>query len=479
MKINHRAGLGVLVLLVAPCLAQTPAPAVTFAEHVAPIVFSNCARCHRPGEAAPFSLLGYDDVRRRGRLIADVTSSRYMPPWHADSQLVQFRDDRRLTDDEVGTIATWVASGMPRGDEARTPPPPRFTTGWQLGEPDFVVQMAAAFEIPEDGPDVFRNFAIPLGLDADRWVRAVEFRPSGRASHHALFFFDATGRAVALDESDPAPGFSGMSFLSAGATGAGPARRGAPPRAGALAPTGTEDETVGALGGWAVGGTPAELPPGTARRLPAGSDLVVQMHFHPSGKPETEQASLGIYFADDAPTRPLIGLQLPPVFGALSGIDIPPGEPRYLVRDWLILPIDVDVLSAGGHAHYLATQLRMTARLPGSEVKQELFNIPRWDFNWQERYYFTEPLRLPAGTRIDVEIAYDNSADNPANPFTPPQRVAFGRESTDEMGSVILEMLPVRSDDLPKYAAAVQQHLRNAALMRYMDRRATDDLLPR
>jgi hypothetical protein len=121
----------------------------------------------------------------------------------------------------------------------------------------------------------------------------------------------------------------------------------------------------------------------------------------------------------------------------------------------------------------------MTARLPGSEVKQELFNIPRWDFNWQERYYFTEPLRLPAGTRIDVEIAYDNSADNPANPFTPPQRVAFGRESTDEMGSVILEMLPVRSDDLPKYAAAVQQHLRNAALMRYMDRRATDDLLPR
>jgi hypothetical protein len=128
------------------------------------------------------------------------------------------------------------------------------------------------------------------------------------------------------------------------------------------------------------------------------------MHFHPSGKPETEQAALGIYFAAAEPARPLIALQLPPVFGALSGIDIPRGEQRYLVSDWFILPIDVEVLSAGGHAHYLATEMRMTARLPGSDEKQPLFSIPRWDFSWQERYYFAEPLRLPAGTRIDVEI---------------------------------------------------------------------------
>ncbi len=478
MKLIPRAAVGLLVTVTAPSMAQT-APAVTFAEHVAPIVFSNCARCHRPGEAAPFSLLGYDDVRRRGRLIADVTGSRYMPPWHADSQLAEFRDDRRLTDDEIRTIASWVSSGMPRGDEARMPPAPRFTPGWQLGEPDLVVQMAEAFEVPEDGPDLFRNFAIALNLNADRWVQAIEFRPKGRASHHALFFFDATGRAVSLDESDPAPGFSGMSFLGSGAE-AGAARGGALLRgAGGGASSGGAAESFGALGGWAVGGAPAELPQGTARRLPAGSALVVQMHFHPSGKPETEQASVGIHFAEAEPARPLLALQLPPVFGALSGIDIPPGERRYVVSDWFILPVDVDVLSAGGHAHYLATEMRMTARLPGTEEKQPLFSIPRWDFNWQERYYFAEPLRLPAGTRIDVEIAYDNSADNTANPFTPPQRVTFGRESTDEMGSVILELLPVREGDLPKYAAAVREHVRNVALMRFPERRVTDGLFPR
>jgi mono/diheme cytochrome c family protein len=469
-----RAALPWLALAAAPAIAQAPAPAVTFAEHVAPIVFSRCARCHRPGEAAPFSLLSYEDVRRRGRLIVDVTGSGYMPPWHADSQMAGFRDDRRLTDEQIRTIASWVAGGMPRGDDARAPRPPRFTAGWQLGEPDVVVRMAEPFEIPPDGPDLFRNFAIPLELGADRWVRAIEFRPQGRASHHALFFFDGTGRARSLDESDPAPGFGGMSFLGGGAA----ARPAGAPRPGLFAATGAVNDAFGTLGGWAVGGTPAELPPGTARRLPATSDLVVQMHFHPSGKPETEQASIGIYFADGAPSRPLIGLQLPPAFGALSGIDIPPGEHRYLVRDWFILPIDVEVLSGAGHAHYLATEMRMTARPPGGETR-ELFSLPKWDFNWQERYYFAEPVRLPAGTRIDVVIAYDNSADNPANPFAPPQRVAWGRESTDEMGSMILEMLPVSEEDLPKYATAVVEHARNAALVRYMDRRVTEDLAPR
>jgi mono/diheme cytochrome c family protein len=477
MKILPHVALLASVAVTVPALAQTAAPGVTFAEHVAPIVYSNCARCHRPGEAAPFSLLSYEDVRRRARTIAEVTGSRYMPPWHADSRVAAFRDDRRLTDDEIRTIAAWVAAGMPRGEEARTPQPPRFTTGWQLGEPDLVVQMPEAFEVPADGPDLFRNFAIPLELATDRWVRAIEFRPQGRASHHALFFFDGTGRAVSLDDSDPAPGFSGMSFL--GGAGAGAAGATGQPRPGVFAATGSASDLFGTLGGWAVGGAPAELPAGTARRLPEAADLVVQMHFHPSGKPEREQASIGLYFSDEAPARPLIGLQLPPVFGALSGLDIPPGERRYVIRDWFILPIDVDVLSGAGHAHYLATDMRMTARFPGSDEKQELLSLPKWDFNWQERYYFAEPVRLPAGTRIDVEIAYDNSADNPANPFSPPRRVTFGRESTDEMGSVILEMLPVRESDLPKYAAAVQEHIRNAALIRFMDRRVTDELFPR
>jgi hypothetical protein len=294
--------------------SESPVPqsGVTFAEHVAPIVFTKCAVCHRPGEATPFTLLSYEDVQRRGRFIASVTESRYMPPWHGTSEMGTFRDDRRLTDTEIGTIQAWVAAGMPEGDPAMTPEVPQFTSGWQLGEPDLVVRMDQPFEIPEDGPDLFRNFAIPLDLGQDQWVRAVEFRPSGKASHHALFFLDPTGQAVQSDAADPAPGFDGMNFLVTRDGVAGGRRRGGLLRNRRGGVAGNAGNTVSGLGGWAVGGSPADLPQGTARRLPAGSDLVLQMHFHPTGKPETEQAVVGIYFAAGPPVRTLVDLQLPP-----------------------------------------------------------------------------------------------------------------------------------------------------------------------
>lgn len=452
--------------------APSPPARPTFAEHVAPIIYTSCAPCHRPGEATPFTLTSYDDVRRRARMIADVTASAYMPPWHADSQVAGFRHDRRLTDTQIKVLADWTAAGMPRGNVAREPALPEFTAGWQLGEPDLVVRMSEAMAIPEDGPDIYRNFAIPLGLTEGRWVRAIEFRPSGKSSHHALFFFDTTGSALQMDERDAAPGYSGMDLLgSRGGAGGG---RTSSLRALLSAGTAGQDAPVGLLGGWAVGGRPAELPEGVARWLPANAALVLQMHFHPSGKPETEQATVGFYFADAAPSRPLLELQLPPLFGALAGIDLPAGAPRVLVRDSFTLPIDVDVLSAGGHAHYLASDMKMTVTPPGGATR-DLLGIARWDFSWQERYYFNQPVRLAAGTRIDVEIAYDNSAANPANPFSPPQRVRWGQESTDEMGSITLEMLPVRVADVPLHETAVREHLTRSAIARFAAGRGGND----
>lgn len=447
------------VLLVASA-ARTAAPPAsappTFAEHVAPIVYANCAPCHRPGEATPFTLTSYEDVRRRARQIAEVTGDAYMPPWNAESQLAGFRHDRRLSAAQIQTLAAWAAAGAPRGDAAREPALPKFTTGWQLGEPDLVVRMSESMQVPAEGPDIYRNFAIPLGLEEGRWVQAIEFRPSGKSSHHALFFFDATGTAVEMDQRDAAPGYSGMDLLG-GARDAGGARAGNL-RALLGSAVAGQETPIGVLGGWAVGGRPAELPDGVARWLPAGAALVLQMHFHPSGKPETEQATVGIYFADAAPARRLIELQLPPLFGAIAGIDLPAGQSRVMVRDSFTVPVDVDVLSASGHAHYLATDMKMTVTPPGGAAR-DLFTIPQWDFSWQERYYFDKPVRLAAGTRIDVAIAYDNSAANPANPFSPPRHVRWGRESTDEMGSITLEMLPVREADLPRYATAVREHL--------------------
>jgi len=321
-----------------------------------------------------------------------------------------------------------------------------------LGQPDLVVRMNEPFEIPADGPDVFRNFAIQLNLSEDKWVQAIEFRSSANASHHALYFLDQTGAAVKADEADPRPGFAGMNFVGGGGVLAR-ARGGAGAGAGLAA----------RLGGWAVGGTARRLPEGLARPLPKGSDLILQMHFHPTGKVEREQATIGFYFASAPPKRTLTALQMPPVFGALAGIDIPAGEKRYVIKDSFTMPIDVDVIGGSGHAHYLATEMHMTATLPDGG-KQELFGIPDWQFNWQEGYYFAKPVRLPKGTRLDVEIAYDNSSANPNNPNTPPKRVRWGQQSTDEMGAVTIEIVPVAERDRLIYADAVREHLQKAAV---------------
>jgi mono/diheme cytochrome c family protein len=413
-------------------LAQNPGPRggaapVTFSEHIAPIVFANCATCHRPGEAAPFSLLSYEDVAKRGALIARVTESRYMPPWHGDTDFGGFVGERRLTDAQIATIAAWVKTGMPRGDEAKTPRLPQFPAdGWRLGQPDLVLEMPAGFDVPATGPDVFRNFVIPTRLTEDKWVRAVEFRPSARkVVHHALFAQVAGGSLAALDGADGRPGFGGM-----GTVGINPAQ-----------------DSAG-LGGWAVGTTPRFMPEELASRLPRGSDFLLQLHFHPTGKPETEKSLIGIYFADKAPEKRLFGLMMPPLFGIGAGIDIAPGEKNFTITDSLTLPGDVRVFAADAHAHYLARQMKAMATLPDGSSRPLLW-IKDWDFNWQDSYLYKEPFTLPKGTRIDVTISYDNSADNPRNPISPPRRALWGEQSFDEMGLIGFRVEPLTEADVP------------------------------
>ena len=398
---------------------------VTFTETIAPIVYDNCVSCHRPGEAAPFPLLTYDDVRNRGALIAAVTQRRYMPPWQATHGYGEFQDERRLTDAQIAAIQTWVKNGMPQGDPTRMPALPKFTTGWRLGTPDLVLEMPKEFEVPASGPDIFRNFVVPSGLTEDKWVRAVEFRPRARAVvHHALFAYVRSGAYASVDGADGQPGFRGLAPI-----GANPA----------ISP-------AGPLGGWAVGATPRFLPEGLALPMGRGSDFVIQMHFHPSGKVEREKSVVGIYFADKAPERTLRVLQLPGLFGIGSGLDIPPGEKNYVVERSATLPVDVRVYLANPHAHYLGKEFKATATLPDGTTKPLLW-IQDWDFNWQDGYNYKEPVMLPKGTRVDVRITYDNSASNPRNPSNPPKRVWWGEESTDEMGSISFGLVPVRRED--------------------------------
>lgn len=363
-----------------------------------------------------------------------------MPPWKAEPGSYAFKDERRLKDSELALIQQWVKQGMPEGRTADAPLPPKFASGWMLGEPDMVVEMPAAFHVPADGPDIYRNMAVPLGLTEDKWLTAIDMHPSARSVvHHVLYFDDPKGQAHNHAPQGTEPGFAGM-------------------RAGA---------SMEPLGGWAVGAQPHFQPEGLALHLAKGSDLVIQYHFHPTGKPEVEKSLIGLYFAKKAPTRTLTSIQLPPVFSLFSGLDIPAGATDFILRDSYTLPVAIDAVSIGAHAHYLGRQMKMTATLPDGEVKT-LLSIPDWDFAWQDRYFFSSLVSLPKGTRLDAEIHWDNSQANPKNPSDPPVRVTWGEQSKDEMGSITISAVPHNEADLKDLRADYLTHRNTMARRRIL-----------
>ena len=433
---------------------------VTFSENIAPIIFNNCTSCHRSGEAAPFELLNFNDVKKRGKLIASVTRSRIMPPWKADRSDYSFKNELRLSDQQIEMIQKWVAAGMPEGDPKKLPPVPKFTEGWQLGQPDMIVKMKEGYSVPADGPDIYRDFAIPLNLTEDKWVRAIEFRPGARSVlHHSLFFYDTTGTARKLDEDDPGPGYTGgMGGLNRRALGRLDAAQ-----IGSALTSGGLSSVFGGLGGWAVGAQARVLPEGLAYFLPKGSDLIMSTHFHPSGKIENEISTIGLYFAEKPPGKRFMGIQVPPLFGVFEGLDIPAGTKDYAIEGSFLLPVDVRAFGVAAHAHYIGKQMIMDAILPDGQ-KKSLLSISDWDFSWQGQYQFKDWVTLPKGTRLNVRITYDNSAENPRNPSNPPKRVLWGENSTDEMGSISLMVVAADEEELPQLRAASVKSIRDAYL---------------
>ncbi len=375
---------------------------VTYARDIAPIFQANCVQCHRDGEVAPFPLVSYADTAKRAGQLARVTRSRFMPPWKPEADFGHFLDERRLTDRELALIDAWAQAGAPEGQAADLPPAPQFTDGWQIGEPDLVVKMPEPFEIPADGRDVFRNFVIPSGADEEKLVAAVEFRPGNRRIvHHAIFYLDTSGVARKKDEADPGPGYA-----SFGGPGFVPS---------------------GSIGGWAPGGTPQVLRDGMGRPLQKNCDIVIQIHYHPSGKPEVDQSSVGIHYVKAKSTKSAMAIMV-----VDRRLYIPAGEPDHRMAGSYTLPHDVTFVSITPHMHLLGREMKATATLPDGNV-QPLIWIKDWNFNWQDQYQFSQPLRLPKGTRLDVSARYDNSDKNPLNPNTPPKEVTWGEQTPDEM----------------------------------------------
>ena len=394
---------------------------ITFNKHVAPILFANCAACHHGGGAGPFSLIEYQEVKKRARQIVNVTGSRYMPPWLPEPGYGEFADARRLSDEQIRTVRLWVEQGMIEGDKSDLPPAPSFNEAWQIGRPDLIVEMPQAYTLPAGTTDLFRNFVIPLPVTKTRYVKAVEFLPGDKKIfHHANILIDRTGGSRRRDEQDPEVGFGGMDV--------------------AIESESFDPDSHFLF--WKPGSAPWVEPDGMAWPLTPGTDLVLNLHMQPSGKPETIKARIGLYFTDRAPSKFPMLLQLEHD----GAIDIPPGKKDFVITDEFMLPVDVDALAVYPHAHYAGKDLQALAALPDG-TKRPLVRIKDWDLNWQAVYRYERPVFLPAGTVISMRFTYDNSAANPRNPNSPPKRIVAGDKATDEMGHLWLQVLPRSSED--------------------------------
>ncbi len=406
---------------------------INFVSHVAPILREHCVSCHSPGAVGPFSLLSFDDASKRARMIATVTASRFMPPWLPASDSPPFDGERRLLDSEIEILAKWAAAGAPRG-EGEVALPPVVEDGWRLGTPDAIVEMEEAYEVPADGPEVFRNFVLRLDLGQRRFVRAVELRADNpRLIHHAILNLDPTDSSRRLDEQDDLPGYDGMQAFTR-----------------ALSPDGH-------FVSWTPGKVSFAGYSDMAWELPRSADLVLETHLLPTGRRESLKVRLGLYFAEKPPSRHPVILRL-----GSKTIDIAAGDSAHRVEDAVTLPTGSSLLSVYPHAHYLCREMEATAVLPsGREIL--LLRIDNWDFNWQDLYRYQTPIDLPAGTVIRMAYTYDNSTANARNPHDPPRRVVYGPSSNDEMGDLWLQAVPGRFRDL-------------VTMRTFLDRRESDAL---
>jgi tetratricopeptide (TPR) repeat protein len=417
------AGLGVVGTIVARPSPRPPSDIpptqVTFNRNIAPIVFRSCSSCHRPGEAAPFSLLTYSDAKKHARQIAEVTQSRSMPPWLPEPQKLKFADEIRLSDAEIKLIQDWIKQGEVEGNPADLPPAPKFVEGWRLGKPDLVLTASKPLTLPPSGTDTYWNFIFPVPIQETRWVKAVEIRPGDkRYVHHANILVDREGSSRRR-ETEPGAGFGGMEIR-------------------------IESQVFDPdshLLFWKPGTVPYVEPEGMALRLDKGTDLILNTHLQSSGKPEVIRPSIGLYFTPHPATKLPMLLQLENDVR----LDIPAGQKDFLITDDFTLPIDVELMAIYPHAHYLGKDIQAFATLPDG-TRETLIHIPSWNLNWQAVYRYAEPVRLPKGTIVSLRYVYDNSEENPLNPNHPPQRVVAGNRSRDEMCHLWLQVLPVNFD---------------------------------
>ena len=393
MKTNRpaqRFHLGLLIALL-PCLCLSAGTAAfaneapTFARDVAPIFFENCVQCHRAGEVAPMSLMSYQEARPWARSIARQVEARDMPPWSGESDRHEWSNDMSLSDDEIATITGWVKAGAPEGVAADLPEAPSFSSGWTLGEPDYIITLDS-IEVPADGEDIFPKQVIKVDLGEPRWVRAIEFNPEdSRVTHH---------------------------FLSNYAS----------------------DTGAGLLAIWTAGMPPYVFPEGMGRKLGSQITVVVDQHYHPMGEATSDASRIGLYFGEGELKKEVATI---PVTN--TGLRIPPGAGNHAENAHFLFHKDSQILAFSPHMHVRGKAMSYELTYPDGQ-KEMLLDVPDYDYNWQWLYYPTAPIDIPAGSRLDVTAVWDNSEGNPANP-DPSQEVIYRGDTFNEMFNGFIEVI--------------------------------------
>jgi hypothetical protein len=404
--------LAAVLLSSVAVLVAADQPPVTFYRDVLPIVQQRCQSCHRAGEVGPMPLGSYQETRPWARAIKQAVVARKMPPWNADAVPGRFHNDPSLSQREIDTLVSWADSGAPAGEAKDAPAPRVFTEGWSVGAPDVVFEMPAAYEVPVSDTVEYTYVIVPTGFKEDRWVTSAEVRPGNRAVvHHANVYVREPG-ADWLREYPSGTSFvppeRGQRFGLGGASSAGASLR----------------EQV--IAGYIPGRPAKQVPPGYGLLIPAGSDLVFQLHYTTNGKATSDRTKVGFIFAKNPPAKRMIRIQ------ASNGeFAIPPGVSNHPVSGSAVLGVDCELIDAYPHMHLRGKSMTLSAVYPSGQ-QEELVRVPRYDFNWQLVYEFNEPLKLPKGTVLRADAIFDNSPGNRFNP-DPKAEVRWGDQTWQEM----------------------------------------------
>ncbi|MDZ4658477.1 MAG: redoxin domain-containing protein [Bythopirellula sp.] len=373
---------------------KAPTGDITYAQHISRLMQQHCVRCHREGQVAPFALTSYEETSAWAETMLEVIDDGRMPPWHANPEFGHFANDARMSDQDKQIFRQWVDNGMPEGDPSKLPPPQQFTVGWQIPQPDKIYKMDKPFTVPPKGTVDYFYVVIDPGIAEDTWVSAAEVRPSNyEVVHHAIAFFIPPHRDF---------------------KGGDPLRN--------------------SISTYAPGMPPAQWPEGYARFIPKGAKLVFQLHYTPNGSVQTDQTEVGLVYADPATVKKEIHYEI----AVNPRFSIPPGEANHHVPARYEFDDDLMLHALIPHMHLRGKAFRFTANYPDGK-KEVLLDVPRYDFNWQNGYVLSDIKRIPAGTIMECDAYYDNSADNLVNP-DPTKEIHWGDQSWDEMmiGSMVV-----------------------------------------